>query len=217
MIAHHPAPELLLAYASGSANEGVGLLIATHLALCPQCRAAVATAEAAGGVMLSQLAPEPMGKTALENVLQKLDSKNENLHVQTKALPVPAKNPVPEPLRSYLGGDFDRVAWRKVAGGISHVPLFRRGRTRVELIRATPGSGVATHTHRGEEVTLVLAGGFSDATGTYARGDVQTASPDILHRPKADPGEDCINLAVTDGALIFQSLPFKLIGRLFGF
>jgi putative transcriptional regulator len=87
----------------------------------------------------------------------------------------------------------------------------------VQLIRAAPGSGGATHTHRGEELTLVLAGGFSDATGTYARGDVQTALSDILHRPKADPGEDCINLAVTDGTLIFQSLPFKLIGRLFGF
>ena len=217
MIAHHPAPELLLAYASGIAGEGVGLLVATHLALCPQCRAAVATAEAAGGVMLSQLAPAPMGEGALENVLQKLDSQNENLQVKTKALRAPTKNSVPEPLRAYLGGDFDRVAWRAVAGGISHFPLFRRGRTRVELIRAAPGAGVAAHTHRGEELTLVLAGGFSDATGTYARGDVQTTSSEILHRPIADPGEDCITLAVTDGALIFQSLPFKVIGRLFGF
>jgi putative transcriptional regulator len=217
MIAHHPAPELLLTYASGSANEGVGLLIATHLALCPECRAEVADAEAAGGALLNQLAPAQMGEAALEKVLQKLDSQNENLLTKTRAHRAPAKNPVPEPLRSYLGGDFDRVAWRPVAGGISHVPLFRRGGARVELIRAAPGAGVATHTHRGEELTLVLAGGFSDATGTYARGDVQTASPDILHRPLADPGEDCINLAVTDGALIFQSLPFKLIGRLFGF
>jgi len=216
-IAHHPGEELLLAYASGAANEGASLLIATHLALCPQCRAIVAEAEAAGGVMFSHLAPEPMADGALQSVLGKLDSANEKMHAEKKALRAVTKNTVPEPLRTYLGGDFDHVAWRKVAGGISHFPLFRRGRTRVELIRARPGSGVATHTHRGEELTLVLAGGFSDATGTYARGDVQTNSSDILHRPVADPGEDCINLAVTDGALIFQSLPFKVLGRLFGF
>ncbi|HSZ74319.1 MAG TPA: ChrR family anti-sigma-E factor [Rhizomicrobium sp.] len=216
-IAHHPGEELLLAYASGAADEGVGLLVAAHLALCPQCRAVVAEAEAAGGVMFSHLAPEPMAADALASVLGKLDSEGAVSRTEKKAPRASAQNAVPEPLRTYLGGDFDQVAWRPVAGGISHFPLFRRGRTRVELIRAKPGAGVATHTHRGEELTLVLAGGFSDVTGTYARGDVQTTSPDILHRPLADSGEDCINLAVTEGALIFQSLPFKVLGRMFGF
>ncbi|HSZ75522.1 MAG TPA: hypothetical protein VK779_11930, partial [Rhizomicrobium sp.] len=102
-IAHHPGEELLLAYASGAANEGASLLIATHLALCPQCRAIVAEAEAAGGVMFSHLAPEPMADGALQSVLGKLDSKNEKMHAEKKALRAVTKNTVPEPLRTYLG------------------------------------------------------------------------------------------------------------------
>ncbi len=61
------------------------------------------------------------------------------------------------------------------------------------------------HTHGGNEMTLVLAGGFSDDTGHYERGDVSIADDELVHTPVADPGEDCICLAVTDA-------PLKLTG-----
>jgi putative transcriptional regulator len=56
------------------------------------------------------------------------------------------------------------------------------------------------------EMTLLLAGGFSDETGHYLRGDVALADPSVDHRPVADPGEDCLCLAVTDA-------PLRLTGR----
>ena len=45
---HHPEPALLMEYASGASPEPFSLVIATHLALCPECRRSVAELEAAG-------------------------------------------------------------------------------------------------------------------------------------------------------------------------
>jgi putative transcriptional regulator len=50
-------------------------------------------------------------------------------------------------------------------------------------------------------MTLVLAGGFSDESGHFVRGDVAEADPSVNHQPVADPGEDCLCLAVTDAPL----------------
>ena len=95
--------------------------------------------------------------------------------------------------------------------------LFRRGKTRVRLLKGAPGSDTGSHGHHGLEYTLVLAGGFSDETGSYGPGDLQIATPDTVHNPAADPGEDCINLSVTTAPLRFKGLIPRLAGKLFGF
>ena len=63
------------------------------------------------------------------------------------------------------------------------------------------------HTHASSELTLVLAGGFTDQFGHFLRGDLAEADASVEHRPVADPGEDCLCLAVTDG-------PMRLTGPL---
>ena len=73
-----------------------------------------------------------------------------------------------------------------------------------------------THSHRGLELTLVLCGAFSDATGSYSRGDLQEADEDLEHQPHAAPGEDCICLAVTDAPLRFRSVAARIAQPLIG-
>lgn len=212
-ITHHPAEELLIAYAGGGADEGTSLVIATHLALCPACRSVVASAEATGGALLSEMNPVPLGETALNNVLSRL--KQQDALFQPAP---PVKHAIfPEPLRSYLGGDLERVKWTSVTKGISVKPVFRHGATRVQLIRSLPGAGVGVHSHRGEELTLVLEGGFTDTTGHYLRGDLQTADPALTHRPMADDGGPCISLAVTGAPLRFVRPLVGLLAKFYGF
>ena len=211
-IAHHPADELLLSYAAGATDEAVSLIVATHLTFCPQCRRTVAKAEAAGGALLENGEIAPLSGSALQAVMSRLDAPT------PKPIRVPmARSNVPAPLRAYIGHDLEGVRWTKIAGGISFKPLFQRGESRVQLIRSKPGSGVGLHTHRGEEFTLCLAGGYTDVTGEYARGDWQSTTPDILHRPLADAGEDCIVLAVSDAPLLFQNWGIALLAKWFGF
>ena len=211
-VVHHPADELLLSYAAGAIDEATSLVLATHLALCPQCRGTVARAETIGGVMLEDGTSAPLREGALQSVLSRLDTAS-----VAKASAPRGSFAAPEPLRSYLGGDLDRVKWTNLAGGIYFKPLFRRGKARAYLIRSEPGRGVGWHTHHGEELTLCLSGGYTDETGSYARGDLQSATPEILHRPVADEGEDCIVLAMSNARLKFSSPLVALIGRWFGF
>ena len=212
-IVHHPADDLLLGYAAGASDETVSLIVATHLALCPQCRRVVSGAEAVGGVVLEQEKTVPLDDGALQSVLSRLG----DAPLSAKSAAAHRSFVVPEPLRSYLGGDLDAVKWTGLAGGIYFKPLFRRGKSRAYLIRSKPGCSAGWHTHHGDELTLCLAGGYTDETGQYARGDLQATTPDILHRPVADEGEDCIVLATSDARLKFSGLMTGLIARWFGF
>ena len=211
-IAHHPGEELLLSYASGAAREAVALLVASHLALCPLCRTIVASAEAAGGSLLADVPPVALNQGAYQAVLARLDAPSAQIVRSAKL-----RSDVPAPLQPYIGPDFDAVDWRHIVDGLAYYPLRTAGGMRARLIRAMPGAGVATHTHRGEEWTLVLTGSYSDVTGRYRPGDVQSTTPDVRHRPMADPGPVCINLAVTDAPLVFEGLLPKVVGRFFGF
>ena len=71
------------------------------------------------------------------------------------------------------------------------------------LLRIRAGGFIPTHRHRGTEMTLVLQGGFSDATGTYHRGDFLMRGSEDEHAPRALDDEDCICLAVLDAPLRF--------------
>ena len=211
-IDHHPGPELLLSYALGASSEPVALLVASHLSLCEACRESVRGMEAAGGAMLSTVEPQAMRAHSLEIVLSRLDD-----NVPAAVALSKVAGDVPAPLRPYVGEQFREVRWIPVAPGLAHLPIMKRGGTRARLIRARPGAGVALHSHRGEEWTMVLTGSYHDETGRYGPGDVQSTTPEVLHRPVADEGPVCINLAVTDAPLIFEGLLPKVVAKVFGF
>jgi putative transcriptional regulator len=62
-------------------------------------------------------------------------------------------------------------------------------------------------------MTMVLAGGYTDESGSFARGDVENADSSVVHQPIADQGEPCICVTVTQGPLLPTGL-FRLISRL---
>lgn len=213
MIRHHPDEDLLLAYAAGATDEAVGLIVATHMALCPQCRGVVAEMEKIGGGLLESLPSAILSDAALGATLAKLDG----VTPYERPRRTPSRDGTPEVLRAYLGGDLSTARWRRMGPKLAYLPLFRHGRTSAKLLRGVPGTEVGAHSHRGLEFTLVLAGGFTDVTGSYGPGDMQLADADLRHNPIADPGEDCINLAVTTASLKFENLLQKIAGPLFGF
>jgi putative transcriptional regulator len=203
---HHPRPERLLDYASGALPEPAALLVATHLALCPLCRRALAELEAVGGTLLEALPPEPVADDSLASVLARIDRPAPPPNPVAAATPPAAELVLPQPLRDYVGS-LDKVAWRHF-GPLSEarlLPGFDKLTTR--LLRVRPGTALPHHTHGGTELTLVLQGGFSDVTGHYLRGDVCDADSGVDHRPVADPDEVCMCLVVTDA-------PLRLTGRL---
>src|SRR5215469_1685664 len=51
----HPSEETLLAYAAGTLQQPQAVVVASHAALCPVCRAAIASGAAVGGALLDSL------------------------------------------------------------------------------------------------------------------------------------------------------------------
>ena len=101
----------------------------------------------------------------------------------------------PEPLSSYIGGDLDRVPWRRLGMGVYQCVIPTGDKQSVSrLLRIPTGKPVPSHSHGGLELTLVLCGAFSDETGYYGRGDFQEADETLEHQPHAIAGEDCICL-----------------------
>lgn len=196
---HHPGDALLMDYAGGCLGEAGGLVVATHLALCPGCRHAVGEMEAVGGALLEELEPDALTPGALDALLARLDEPDEP--PPRRRAPMPAGSPlIPEPLRRYVGGDLAAMKWRMMAPGFQcvDIPLSRGERAR--LIRMKGGVSAPRHSHDGLELALVLDGGFSDALGRFARGDVAVGDGSIDHKPVADP-EGCVCLSVTLGRL----------------
>lgn len=222
IVYHHPSDALMLDYASGALGEGWSLAVATHLALCPQCRRSLARAEAMGGCLLEDLTPADVDDRAFETLMARV-SAGDGAEV---ADPAGTRRPetaarqrkplLPEPLRSYAGADADSLPWQRLGLGAYQIVL-QTGTPGVtaRLLRIPAGRPVPEHSHKGLELTLVLAGAFDDCTGHYGRGDFQEADDDLFHQPHAVAGEDCICLAVTEAPLRFKGLAARLIQPLF--
>jgi putative transcriptional regulator len=215
--AHHPNDETLLSYAAGTLGEGFSLVIAAHLAFCPDCRAAIAGGEAIGGDLLEELAPELLAVGARERVLARLDT------VPPDA-PAPVRrselNPqFPAPLNRYLDRDYAAVPWRSLGPGLHHfevLPHHHADFHNVRLLRIAPGRKLPRHGHSGMELTLVLLGSYSDELGRFGRGDVAETDEEIVHQPVSGRDEDCICLVATDAPLKFESIVARVFQRFTG-
>jgi putative transcriptional regulator len=82
------------------------------------------------------------------------------------------------------------------------------------LLRIPSGGGLPYHGHVGDELVLVLSGGFKDQTGTYHRGDVATADPSLTHTPVVVPGEACVCMTLNEGPILWGRILAPL-ARLF--
>ena len=91
--------------------------------------------------------------------------------------------------------------WKSATRGISQLQLNLPGRARAEIIRIEAGTAVPRHSHKGQELSLCLFGGYSDGIGAYGPGDVSIADPSVRHQPKADDDGTCFVLAVSDAGL----------------
>lgn len=225
MIQHHVADDLLLAYAAGDLDESWSLVVATHLALCTECRVAVRHAEEAGGVLMEELEPAAVAPGALTAIMDLIDAGPadavlEKQHVRSEhavsqSACAGSEFVIPEPLRTYTNGDLDSLKWRSLGRGAYHIPLSA-GEGMVRLLRIPAGKPVPDHSHNGRELTLVLKGNFRDDRGTFARGDVEDCDDTVQHQPIAGPEEDCICLAVTEAPLRFKSLAARIVQPFIG-
>lgn len=214
-IKFHISNNVLLSYSAGTLDEASGLLVATHLALCPHCRARNIAADLLGGYLLDSIEPAPVSPTMRDAVLSRV--RNEVSSDPAKPSSPASSNVIPDPLRTYLGGDVDDLQWKWLAPRVQQVPVPTIDqRSQARLLRFQSGLTVPSHGHNGRELTLVLTGSLCDRDTVLYRGDIAETDERTEHQPFAGPGEDCICLAVTDAPLRFKSMLARLLQPIFG-
>ena len=208
-ITHHLSDDLLMAYSAGALPEALSLVVATHVSMCADCRAALAAHDAVGGAVLGTCGEAALAPDSLEKTLARIAA------APTEP-PAPRRDgSLPGPLADYVGGSLSEVKWRTLAGGVKQAILPTERSATARLLYIPGGVAVPDHGHRGIELTLVLQGAFEDETGRFGPGDVEVATEALEHKPVATHGTPCICLAATEAPLRFAGLIPRLMQPLF--
>ncbi len=206
-ITHHLDDATLLAFAAGTVGEAHGILVASHLAMCPECRVAFRKAEGLGGGILESQREQAVSDICRAATLASLDVK-----IAPKAKSV-SKSDMPLALARALGDiSIADIQWHKKAPGVStfDVPLTKGSKTKLKLMKLGHGRAMPEHGHGGEELTLILKGSYHDHMGRFAPGDVADLDQEVEHQPIVDSEEDCICAVAFETQAKFKSIWARL-------
>lgn len=211
-IQHHLDDATLMAYAAGTLPEAFNLGVAAHVSLCDDCRAAVASCDAVGGVLIDTVPVVELSDQSLEHAMARLDLPQGDQQVRISR----KSGILPEPLQNYVGGDLESIKWRPIGMGVKQAILPTSSEATARLLFIPAGVAMPDHSHGGTELTLVLQGAFFDEDDRFARGDIEVADGSVTHTPIADIGDDCICLAVTDAPLKFKGWLPRIVQQFVG-
>lgn len=207
MTQWHPQPEQLVEFAAGSCATGISVAISVHLHYCARCRQSLSELESTSAVLFETQTPASVPDSAFDTLMQRI----RNEPAPGTPAPPTAKagdSRFPRALAALLPGSLEELDWRQPMKNlkVSRLMTDESGMI-VGLHHMKAGGRVPNHTHRGDEINVVLEGGFSDQMGSYGAGDFVFRTEDDTHSPRADAHEDCLMLSVV-------TAPVKLTGPL---
>ncbi|MEO3738464.1 ChrR family anti-sigma-E factor [Shewanella baltica] len=232
MIKHHPQHELLVSHANGVLPLSMAIAVSAHCALCETCREQLAliTEQAANSAL------NPDGAHAAKHIDQEsihtahinaehtqatnlpvmdIDAMLAQIMAQPAATDVPNNAPldvqvkqqhytVPSVFRQHLARPW------QILGKVSRMRFdVDEMNTRASLLHIDAQGEIPQHTHKGYELTLLLAGAFSDLNGDYVPGDFIVLDSQHHHSPKTVDG--CLCYTVLDAPLHFTKGLSKLL------
>lgn len=200
-IAHHPGEDLLWDYYRGTAAPGLALIVSAHLEACPHCRRELKVFDAVGGALLEDIAGIALSDSALDLALARIERPGapESYEEAARLPAFLAGIDLPNVMRSV---DIRNRYW--AAPGVWMAPVRIDGAPAEELtylMSVKAGMVMPEHTHKGNEVTMVLKGRFSDAFGEYGPSDFMLCDGQHRHSPTMGQ-EDCL-------CLVWQNAPIR--------
>lgn len=206
--------EWIVGYAAGTLNEGQSLIVASHLSYHDALQERMHDAEAIGGAMLHNMDKADVSPATRDAVLAQLDE------IEPESVPEVSHRrvgDVPLVLADYLQTDLDQLDWRFLGPGMKHARIWTgMGAERVWMFKGDAGRVVAEHGHTGDEMTLVLTGGFSAQGTAFQPGDMETADLETVHQPIIDADGECICLVYTEAPMRPKNPLVRLVQPLIG-
>lgn len=210
MIKHHPSEQLLAQYCSGELTFSLSIALSAHIEMCPDCQEKekkIVAAQANQAWDKQQVEEADFGDM-LQGILtssvetpQRPKKLNNSVSLEGKTFALP-----------HAFRSFEKLKWSGF-GAINRARVINdEDNVRASLLHIKAGGEIPSHQHKGYEVTLLLAGSFSDEHGEYNKGDFITLSGDVKHSPKTEQG--CLCYAVQDAPLHFTNGMSKVLNPL---
>lgn len=213
--------ELYSAYAAGCLDPAYALLVETQAALREDVRQSIIVSEIIAASQFEAAEPMGMADDAVERALAAIDALEDEAAVSPRVALAGVNAALeellhlPQPLRDKALEAAGEDGWRFTGPGIRRLSIDTGSAAEAEIYRLDAGASVPRHTHEGVELSLVVAGGFTDETGSFGPGDISVKGPEHVHQPVADADSPCLIFAVRDGGLKFQGV-MGLVQRIIG-
>jgi len=212
-ICHHLDDATLMRYAAGDLDEAFSVVVASHIAVCADCRNNARMAEGLGGALLEDEAGEAVCPDSFDRLMERIEA--------APAIEVAKKRTVsgdvPLPLQRYIGASLDTIKWRTVAPGVrKHTISTSDHGSQLYMLAIGPGMAMPEHGHGGGEITMILSGAYRDAFGRFGPGDVADLDEHVEHQPRVEPYAPCICLVATETPTRFKSRIARLLQPLIG-
>ncbi|MEM0912913.1 MAG: cupin domain-containing protein, partial [Pseudomonadota bacterium] len=179
MIRHHPLPSMLQEYVAGTLDPATSLMVSAHCDMCPTCdKYARSLAERGGNKLEAEDADEGLDRefaTMMDDIVANDIEVPHSVRRRVKQEPKSMMEfdgksfSVPRALRKFVEKD---LTWSRYLGRMSHANVSIGGGNLAQFIFMEAGAGVPEHTHKGNEITLVLDGEFCDGLSVYKNGDL---------------------------------------------
>lgn len=216
MIKHHPYSTTLSSFVEGVLPSAEALLVSAHCDMCTSCcekirRITELTAfdVFGGGHIAANIQREYVSMFELithdSTLLDATSTYEKNRHIEFEGrlftLPVT------------LARFADKVGdWSYMIGKLWQAPVDIGEGYLAQFVYMEKGASVPEHTHKGNELTLVISGQFADGIKDYNSGDFIALNHEHTHTPIS--AEGCLVLTVLDKPLHFTSGWAKLINPL---
>jgi len=198
----HPSTEQLIEFSSGTGSSATSIAISAHLHFCQHCRRQVNEYESTAAVMFEQQTNLAVEETSFSSLMKRIQNEPQTPKIKPRI----TSTRFPAVVEKLINGDTESLAWKKP---MKHLRVSQILKDEAGLIlglhHMKSGGRVPRHTHKGNEISVVIEGGFSDELGSYRPGDFIHLTPEHIHAPQADADGDCWLLTLVEA-------PVKLIG-----
>ena len=210
---HHPSMSTLADFTLGTTSNIADLVIQAHLSTCKECREAVKDMESLGGELMMQ-GGHVIRKTDLDlrkkglRICQEYETelrKEDNSSLRLSRVGGLEKgSELSDLFSTYLDCSFEALPWKKAGKNIRVCKLRNEKDSSLWMIRGEPGAKLPSHSHDGQELTLILKGSYACSSQIYSKGDLHESDEEGAHQPIIVGKEECVSLVATEGKLKFE-------------
>lgn len=226
MIKHHPKFDLIQSFVKGDLPASLSAGIAIHADMCKVCQQKIAQ-------LTDQIAEISFEEAFLDRFIvddnkssdkisiidfdEMIEGITESNDIEVQETKVEKTIEFKNTLYT-LPAALNNMALGKTAqiGKLARTRLqLDENEIHTNLLHIEPGGGVPEHTHKGFELTLLLAGSFHDDNGEYVKGDFIMLDSSHQHHPVSTNG--CLCYTVANDALHFTQGINKLLNPIGSF